>query len=158
MAADTPVVYRNLTPDDMMLVDAVRVDAITFVFPDATGIPGVPAGYILQSWNTARDGSGTSYAIGDVIDISEGYHYAIWTHEIQHPNLLDESGLRTLCKLIRGRLSRKQDKETGKGLSTNDLTNAEKSKLVNMQPLATTDSPTFENLTVNGYIDNAKFL
>ena len=44
-------------------------------------------------------------------------------------------------------------------LSSNDWTYADSLKLQRMQTdLGTDDSPTFENLTVNGYIDGGLFL
>lgn len=45
------------------------------------------------------------------------------------PRSIWGNGLRMLAGLFRGHLDQKVDKETGKGLSTNDYTTAEKEKL-----------------------------
>lgn len=56
---------------------------------------------------------------------------------------LDENGLLYYDGKIKGRLATKVDKESGKGLSTNDYTTAEKTKLAGLKnyelPTATTD-------------------
>ena len=56
---------------------------------------------------------------------------------------LDENGLLYYDGKIKGRLATKVDKESGKGLSTNDYTTAEKTKLAGLKnyelPTATAD-------------------
>ena len=69
------------------------------------------------------------------------------------------NGLAQFLAHIKILLNGKVDKETGKGLSTNDYTTAEKTKLAGMQDdLGTTDSPTFDNITITGHIIGGEFL
>lgn len=53
---------------------------------------------------------------------------------------MSESDLQLLVSLITGELKGKVDTETGKGLSTNDYTNEDKSKLAGIAPNATANS------------------
>ena len=68
-------------------------------------------------------------------------------------------GVRKLKAMLEERLAGKVDVVQGKVLSSNDWTDADSLKLQRMQTdLGTDNSPTFANLTVNGYIDGGLFL
>lgn len=61
---------------------------------------------------------------------------------------LDENGLLYYNQKINGKLDKKVDKETGKGLSSNDYTNAEQGKLANIEENAQVN--VIESITING--------
>ena len=79
--------------------------------------------------------------------------------EMQDGRGLTLRGVRKLKAMLEERLAGKVDVVQGKVLSSNDWTYADSLKLQRMQTdLGVGDSPTFENLTVNGYIDGGLFL
>ena len=75
-------------------------------------------------------------------------------------NFLDELGLEELWRNIISKLSKKVDKENGKGLSSNDFTTEEKEKLARLQETVQIDidsalSTTSENPVQNKIISAA---
>lgn len=60
-----------------------------------------------SEWNTERDGSGTSYAVGDTVSVTLNHLYAIWVASA--PTYLDLSGLTTYDGLIKAEISGKID-------------------------------------------------
>lgn len=71
---------------------------------------------------------------------------------------LSEDGLRAFVRCLKQALDRKIDKVPGKDTSMNNYTPQDAEKLAGIQAeLGTTDSPEFQDMTINGYIDGATF-
>lgn len=77
MAADISNFYRNYD-----LNDSTYENMSAVVAPDPSTLWEVQAGRSFIEWNTARDGTGASYAIGDYL--FGVTLYAIWTPIIKY--------------------------------------------------------------------------
>ena len=69
-------------------------------------------------------------------------------------NFLDELGLEELWRNIISKLSKKVDKEDGKGLSSNDFTTEEKEKLARLQETVQIDIDSALNSTSENPVQN----
>lgn len=75
MASDK-VIYRNLSSGDTKLG---ILGAYHNVFPDpTTAFTDIPSDYVFVHWNTAQDGTGVSFNIGETASNSYNMYYAIW--------------------------------------------------------------------------------
>lgn len=62
-------------------------------------------GYVLTGWNTEADGSGTSYEIGEVYDITEPLSlYAVWAEDPDHTHEYTETVVKEATCTARGRI------------------------------------------------------
>lgn len=95
MAAPTWTFYRNYDSSD--------TTSFQYMNPIATAPSPeefewtASTGEMFKEWNTSRDGSGTSYAIGD--DVSQGTYYAIWMEDVEY--LTFKSELKSIADAIR---------------------------------------------------------
>lgn len=101
----TSVRYTWLPVDDSQNPNETELSSGVIASLEALGW-SEPDGYVFVEWNTASDGSGTSYSAGDVVSGLVNL-YTIW--EASGPTYLSLSGLTTYDGLIKAEISGKID-------------------------------------------------
>jgi len=100
MAGAIVIYYRNYDSSDTTKTSSGRYttsDPIPTI--DAIGWTA-PSGYQFKEWNTARDGSGTSFQPGDTVPSNDSNKYAIW-EPIPVPYLVTSTDLTSIADAIR---------------------------------------------------------
>ena len=123
--------YRNFDSNDTTLVDEVGPPPVVVKSIQELGW-SAPSGKVFKEWNSSQNGGGTVYQIGDTISTKGTNAYAIW-EDIIMPNsykkLIDFDLLSYFKSKLDLLFANKVDKVDGKGLSSNDYTSNEKTKL-----------------------------
>ena len=129
------VLNRNASQEDTTTYTYFRVDVIgydeqtgefSYASTPEGGLPSVDtlewsnSGYVFKEWNTIRDGSGTSFAVGDYPPVSGSYDsgwniFAIWEEPTPEPDpdpdpdpettkyLVDAADLTSVANAIRAK-------------------------------------------------------
>ena len=100
MAGAIVIYWRNYDSSDTTTTSSGRYttsDPIPTI--DAIGWTA-PSGYQFKEWNTARDGSGTSFQPGDTAPSNDSNKYAIW-EPIPIPYLVTSTDLTSIADAIR---------------------------------------------------------
>lgn len=89
--------YRNYTDSD--ITNESDYSGEDFRLPSAYSWD-TPSGKQFIEWNTARDGSGTSYSVGDTIPRSPTSYYSIWG-DVSIDYLTNSNELKSVANAIR---------------------------------------------------------
>lgn len=99
MAGGLIPLYRNYDSSDGTMYKGYSTDQ---PLPDAATLGWSKAGYVMAEWNSNRDGTGNSYAIGIPPTGTVGQAlYAIWQEDVTIPYIATNKELKSIANAIR---------------------------------------------------------